>query len=389
MADGLKRLTDIHQKSSRLILGLMSGTSHDAVDAALVEIKGKREKMRARLIHHYHHPFTNAIRNKIKASFSGPTRLICSLNFELAEVFSEAAILCLKESGIKPSEVDAIASHGQTIYHMPPEKGRMGSTLQIGSASVIAERTGILVVSNFRNRDMAAQGEGAPLVPYADYLLFHKKGKNMAIQNIGGIANVTLVTEAMEDVIAFDTGPGNSLIDEAVKVLTNGRLSMDVDGRLAYRGELNKGLLDELLSHPYLRKQPPKSTGREVFGQATVADITRRYHRAKKEDIIKTLTVFTARSIYDAYRRFIFPKVIPDEVVLCGGGSKNPFLTGVLTDIFKPIPIRPIEAFGIPSSAKEAMCFAILANETLSGIPCNLPQVTGAERQVILGDITL
>lgn len=384
------------------IIGLMSGTSHDGVDAALIEIMpGSNSttsasiddigsKISCKLIKHLHRPFSKALREEIQEAFTGNTEHICRLNFKLGEVFAKSVLSLLDVSGLSPKDIDAIASHGQTIYHIPPSgspsRRKSGSTLQIGEASVIAERTGIMTISDFRTRDMAAGGHGAPLVPLADYLLFSKKGVKRAVLNIGGIANVTLVEEEIDNTIAFDTGTGNSLIDESIKYYSSGRLAFDRNGSVAESGRPDKGLLKELLKHPYLKKRPPKTTGREVFGAEMVKDIFSRYGKLAIKDIISTLTHFTATSIY----RAIIPHE-PDEVIVTGGGTKNRFLMKLIHGMLvaKAITVNNISKYGIPPEAKEAVSFALLGYQTLNLQPGNLPSATGAHRKVILGKITL
>lgn len=385
----MKRLLEISKKTSRLLLGLMSGTAHDGVDATIAEIRARGQEIEIKFVYHFQYPFDDTLRAKISKAFSGTTEDICRLNFELGEVFAKAALICIKKAGLSSGDIDAIASHGQTIYHIPPEDGMAGSTLQIGEASVIAERTGIIVVSDFRTRDMAAGGHGAPLVPLTDYIMFRKEGKVRVVNNIGGIANITVVTDKIDDVIAFDTGPGVSMINEAVRIFTEGEISFDRDGMQAEKGVVINKLLDELLGHAYFKKLPPKSTGRETFGKSLVANIIERYKDAEPENILATLTNFTALSIQKAYRDFVFPKFKVDEIILCGGGSKNRFLVKLLSGLLSPTEINPIEKYGIPSQAKEALSFAVLANETLSGRAGNIPCATGAEKRVVLGKITL
>jgi len=399
----MKRLIEVYDKSDRIVLGLMSGTSHDGVDVAIAKISaywsvvsGRRETKAIKLLHHNSYPFNPDLAERIGKAFSGTTEGICRLNFELGEVFAGAALKSIKEAGLKPKDIDLIASHGQTVYHIPPVDGRKGATMQIAEASVIAERTGIITVSDFRTRDMAAGGHGAPLVPLADHILFHEKGKVRVVQNIGGIANLTAVTEKLEDVIAFDTGPGNSLIDEAVKILTGGEEAFDKDGKMASKGKIDDALLKELMNHPYLKVNPPKSTGRELFGKEMAALLVEAWKRKKRkpEDIVATLTRFTGDSIYKAYESFVFPKYKLDQIILTGGGSKNPEIIGHLKKLFKKAgkahpAVVLIDELGIPSSAKEALSFAILGNETISGNAANLPKATGASKAVILGKISL
>lgn len=382
----MQQLIDVCKKPARYIIGLMSGTSCDGIDAALVKINGSGVKTKARLICHSYTPYPSALRNRLTAAYNSTTQDICRINFELGDLFARAAISCAEKAGKKLTSLNAIASHGQTIYHIPPEFNRRGSTLQIGESSVIAKKTGLPVVSDFRVADMARNGNGAPLVPYADYLLFNKKGLIRALQNIGGIANVTVVTPEIEDVFAFDTGPGNCLINEAMNIFF--KKPYDKNGDIAKSGKVEKELLKTLLSNPYFSKKPPKSTGRELFSRELIQGIISKKRR-RPEDLIATLTHFTAFSIKKAYDKFILNKYAIDEIILSGGGTKNLCLVDILKDIFSPISINTVDFYGIPSGAKEALCFAILANETLSGNPSNLPKVTGASGNAILGKITL
>jgi len=382
----MKQLIEIFSKPSRLIIGLMSGTSCDGVDAALVMLYNSGLKTRVKLLCHHHIAYPASLRSRIASLFDGRAPDVCRMNFELGDFFSRAVLACIERSGLNIAKIDAVASHGQTIYHIPPELNRRGATLQIGEPAVIAHRTGLPVISDFRAADMARNGQGAPLVPYADYILFWRKGTVRAVQNIGGIANVTVVTPAIEDVMAFDTGPGNCLIDEAMNLLF--KKPFDKNGLIAKTGRVDTEILKELLSHPYFSKKPPKSTGREVFGRDLLQWILQK-KRLRPEDLIATLTHLTAHSIKLSYERYILKKYNIREIIIAGGGSRNPYLVRILREVFKPIEIKPSEAYGIPSQAKEAMSFAILANETLSGNPSNLPRVTGARGRVILGKITL
>lgn len=373
----------------------MSGTSHDGVDAALVEIRPENEnpppikgegRGRVNLIKHLHLSYRKSLKDEIRHAFHGNTELICRLNFRLGEVFADAISSLLKETGYRPQDIHAVASHGQTICHIPPSGKRSGSTLQIGEASVIADRTGILTLSDFRTADMAAGGQGAPLVPLADYLLFRKPGQVRAVLNIGGIANVTIIKETLEKTIAFDTGPGNSLIDEAMRFCSAGKKSFDRNGDFARSGKPVEKLLKELLSHPYFKKGPPKSTGRETFGAEMIQDIFFKSSPFVARDIVATLTHLTAVTIYNAIIKFE-----PDEVILTGGGVKNRFLVDLIRQKFekKGIAVNDISAYGIPSQAKEAISFAILGYQTLNGRPGNLPSATGARHSVVLGKINL
>ncbi|MEJ2323357.1 MAG: anhydro-N-acetylmuramic acid kinase [Nitrospirota bacterium] len=365
----------------RLVLGLMSGTSHDGVDASLVGFAGGKPG----LLGHTRTPYSKSLRESIRSAFVGTAEEVCRLNFSLGEVFARAALQCLREAGVEPSSVEAIASHGQTIYHIPPRGGRPGSTLQIGEPAVIAQRTGIKVVSDFRAADMALGGHGAPLVPFADHVLFRRRA-TCCVQNIGGVANVTVVTPALEGVFAFDTGPGMCLVDEAMKALFGKPL--DRGGRTARKGKADAGLLGRLRRHRYFRQRPPKSTGRELFGGGMLQKIFKHYPQVRPEDLVATLTRLTALSIKDAYERFVFPEHKIGEVILSGGGARNDYLVSLLREELSPLKVTLIDELGIPAEAKEALSFAVLANETLRGRPSSLPRVTSASRAAVLGKIT-
>ena len=396
-----KTLNDIQNKKRRRIVGLMSGTSCDGIDAALVEVEGSGEKTRIQCLAFENYKYDPVVREKIFELFHPRTSTvdkICHMNFYLGELFAEAALRIIEKAGLTPEDVDAVGSHGQTIYHMPNPVDDGGykirSTLQIGESAVIAQRTGLITVSDFRARDMACGGQGAPLVAYADYVLFGaSSNRTRLIQNIGGIANLTLVGGCVrfEDIIAFDTGPGNMLIDGIVSIATGGQLNFDVDGRLAAAGRVSDTLLERLMRHPFISRHPPKTTGREEFGIDFAQKV---FHEGKviglsDEDLVATVTAFTAESIVSNYEKFIFPRYRVDEVILGGGGSYNPSLTTMLRKRLAPIPVLTHEDFGISSDAKEAIAFAILANETLCGLPSNVPSATGARDRVILGKIDL
>ena len=374
------------------VAGLMSGTSADGVAVAIADISPNR----ITLLAFDTFPYPLSLRRQIYALFQTRTAKvddICHLNFVIGEVFADALIKLSKRCGIALRHIDLIGSHGQTIYHMPQGRrfGRrvVRSTLQIGEPSLIAERTGITTVADFRPRDIAAGGEGAPLVPYADYVLFRHRSKTRVIQNIGGIANVTFLPASctIDEVRAFDTGPGNMMIDRIMSLVTRGNKSYDSGGRLAAKGKIHDGLLRRLMSHPFLKRKPPKSTGREEFG-VQFSDAV--YKRARESviapiDILATATAFTSESIADAYRRFL-PRRI-DEVILCGGGSRNNTLVSMLRERLRPAEVIVMDALGINADAKEALSFAILAYATIRGIPNNVPRATGARKPVVLGKV--
>jgi anhydro-N-acetylmuramic acid kinase len=366
----------------------MSGTSADGVDVAIVDIDAGKVKVQA----FDTFPYSAQLRKRILKQALNVAD-VCHLNFVIGEVFAESIIRLCNKSKISLGSIDLIGSHGQTIYHDP--KGRrfgnkiISSTLQIGEPSVIAQRTGITTVADFRSKDMVAGGQGAPLVPFADYFLFRDKKKNRAIQNIGGIANVTYLPADCKpaDIIAFDTGPGNMLIDGVISILSKGKQNYDRGGKLAAKGTVDKAILNKMLEHPFFRKSPPKSTGREEFGQQYCDAFYRRI--VKKllfaENIMATVTAFTAVSIAQAYRRFL-PQM-PDEIILAGGGAHNATLVKMLRQELGENKIMLSDNLGINCDAREAISFVILAYATIRGIPNNVPAATGAKQPLVLGKI--
>ena len=386
------KFRELAEKMKLRVAGLMSGTSADGVDAAIVDI----ERQKVRLLAFHTVRYSPALRAKVlELCRPQSARLddICHYNFVLGEVFAEALIDLCRKSRMALSSIDLIGSHGQTIYHSPRPRRRgkniIRSTLQIAEPSVIAERTGITTVADFRPRDMAAGGQGAPLVPYADYILFRNSRRRRAIQNIGGIANVTFLPAACRhaDIIAFDTGPGNMVIDRVVSLVTAGSQQYDRKGRLAAQGTVDTTLLKRLLRHPYFKRQPPKTTGREEFGfqYADRLAILASQRGLKPPDTVATATALTAVTIAQAYRSFL-PKM-PDEIILCGGGAHNLTLLGMLQQQLEGVKILPMDDFEISIDAKEAVSFAILAYATIKGLPGNVPGATGAGRSVVLGKI--
>jgi len=390
----IKKLLEITNKKKRKVIGLMSGTSADGVDAALVEIEGCGLDTRLKLVEFITYPFPEDVRERIFRAFS-PSDCsvddVCELNFILGDAFAQAALAVIAQAGLKASEVDLIGSHGQTICHLPD--GSVPSTLQIGEPAVIAYRTGIVTVGDFRVADIAAGGQGAPLVPYVDFLLLRDDEKSRAIQNIGGISNVTLLPAGggLEDVLAFDTGPGNMLIDEIVRIATDGRENYDHNGEMASKGVPNEALLQKLLSHPFIRRPPPKTTGREEFGAHFVRKLVDEANQSgiSKIDLLATVTAYTVECIYQNYERFILPECNVSEILVSGGGLLNLTLMKLLRERFHPIPVRSVEDSGLMSDAKEAIAFAVLANETINGNPGNVPGATGADRPVVLGKIAV
>ncbi|KEO83470.1 anhydro-N-acetylmuramic acid kinase [Tumebacillus flagellatus] len=380
-------------------MGLMSGTSVDGVDVAITTISGEPPHVSVRLDHFETVPFSDEVRTRIFRLFKPDVTAaeVSQMNFLLGHVFADAALQAAKSAGVDITNIMFIASHGQTVYHHPVPEEIAGysvtSTLQIGEASVIAEKTGRPVAADFRVRDMAAGGQGAPLVPFVDALLFAHPDRGRILANIGGIANLTVLPRgaSSEQSVAFDTGPGNMIVDGLVSRFTEGRLRYDRDGRMARQGQVLENYLASWLQMPYFSLQPPKSTGRELFGEQMVErwwqDALALGSRA--EDVIATATEFTVRTFAGAIRDFILPHHAIDELIVGGGGSYNPaMLDGLRRELPQLTILTQMEATGIPSDAKEAVAFAVLGYETYHRRPGNLPSATGAKRPVVLGKIT-
>jgi anhydro-N-acetylmuramic acid kinase len=397
----LERLMHVATKYSRRIIGLMSGTSLDAIDVAMVRIEKHGLTAKVRLEHFREFPYPPKIRSVVRELFD-PKRAriddICRYDFILGEVFAAAVLRMLKETRVKAESVDLIASAGQTIWHDPelsviqpdvdwiegPLQTR--STFAIGQSAVIAERTGIITVGDLRVRDVAAGGQGAPLVPYFDWVLLRHKSRGRCIQNIGGIGNVTYIPPKAnwDDVIAFDTGPGNMIIDELAWVATNGRQTYDVDGALGEVGKVRHDLLERWMTDPYFAKAPPKTTGRELFGAQFANRIIEESPDIDLHDLIATATALTAESIARAYRDFVHPLGPVHEVMLAGGGPKNPTLVRMLAERMPKQKLKIYKA----SEAKEAMAMAMIANDSVVGLVTNVAGATGG-RPTVLGKICL
>jgi anhydro-N-acetylmuramic acid kinase len=377
-----------------IVIGLISGTSADGMDAALCEITGEPPHLQARIVQAMTRPYRSDVRDRVLAAchpVTGSVDMLCQLNFDLAEHFAETTLQLIEQASIGISEVDLIGSHGQTVWHSVLADGHVNATLQLTEASVLAERTGITTVSNFRSRDIAAGGQGAPLTSYADWLLLRHADHWRAVQNIGGIGNVTLLpplADSASSPLAFDTGPGNVLIDAAIHKITEGVQTFDRDGIYARQGKVDAAWLEQLLQHPYYALRPPKTTGRELFSTNMASLLVEEGYRRGLEaaDILATLTALTAHTIADAYRRFA-PAVVA-EVVLGGGGHSNPVLVEMLQALLQPVPVLSHEDIGLNSDYKEALVFALLAYETWHARPGNLPSMTGAGSPVVLGQIT-
>jgi anhydro-N-acetylmuramic acid kinase len=383
--DPLAALLALRERPTRLVVGLLSGTSADGTDAAVCEISGAGEATTLRMRSYVMTPFDRRLRERIFRLSQADAAELCDLDVLLGEAFADAAQAACAAAGLVLDDVDLIGSHGQTAVHRPRSAGQVGATLQIGEPAVIAERTGRPVISDFRVRDVAAGGEGAPLVPLVDHLLFRVPGRRRALQNIGGIANVTLVGGPLDQLVAFDNGPGNMALDAVARAASNGADSFDVDGRRAARGKIDAALLAELNRHPYLTRPPPKSTGRELFGKSFAYPLLARFND-RLDDLLATLTRFSADAIARSYRELC--PALPDEVFVSGGGALNPILMRHLRELLSPIPVATTDALGIDPKAKEAIAFAVLANETLFGHPGNVPSVTGARGPRVLGKIS-
>lgn len=376
-----------------LAVGLMSGTSLDGVDAALVDISGSEKSTKVKLLGSQTTTMPEEIKDEIIRvldSTQGSVDLICSLNFKLGELFAQAARQVCQDNGVPIESLGYIASHGQTIWHIPrPSQTERRSTLQIGEPAVIAYNTGVTVISGFRTMDMAAGGNGAPLVPYSEYILYGSKTESIALLNIGGIANITILPAdcGLEDIYAFDTGPGNMVIDEVMKDLYGQKY--DNNGRTAASGKISAELLSELSQHGYISLGIPKTTGREAFGAAFTSSLLEKWKgRIPSEDIVATVTRFTALCIGEAFRRHILTRTCIQSLIVSGGGVHNSTLMSYLIEELPEIQIRSQEDIGYSSDAKEAVAFAVLGYETLNRRPSNVPGATGASRPVILGNIT-
>ncbi len=376
------------------VIGLISGTSADGIDAAVCEIEGAPPSLRARIVAGNTYPYPSELRVRVLATYEparGRTDELCRLNFEVGEVFAQAVEQIVQQAGLHLDDIDLVASHGQTIWHDVQPDGSVHSDTQLGEGAVIAERTGITTINDLRNRDIAVGGQGAPLAGYVDWLLLRDPVKGRAVQNLGGIGNVTFLpplSNTTTEPIAFDTGPSNALMDDALRLATGGRQTYDVDGALARAGTVDTEWLDRILAHPYYERQPPKTTGRELFGAVMAAELLAEgtARGLTLADIVATLTALTARSIADAYRRFA-PFAI-DEVILGGGGRHNPALVELLRELLTPAVVLTQEDIGENSDYKEALLCAVIGYETWHARPGAHPSVTGARHPVVLGQIT-
>ena len=413
----------------------MSGTSADGIDIALTKISGAPPNLNAKLLNHASVDFPPQVRKEIlRIAEQTPVTAgdLSQMNFRLGEIYAEAALTACKRFRVAPRKIALLGNHGQTIFHQGPPVQYLGrptaSTLQIGDGNVIAARTGITTISDFRPADIALGGQGAPLVPYADYLLYRHAKLGRVSLNLGGIANITVLPAACKpsQVFAFDTGPANILVDALVQHFTRGRQRFDKDAKLAQSGRAAPALVDELMHDPYLTQKPPKSTGREYYGTAYVKNLLAagRHHHVRPADLVRAVTVFTALSVIDALNRFVLPQHEIDQLIVSGGGAKNPLIMAQLEaalaprvgaqlhpEVYdrraavpqprsmpsssklkavssNPIQIVPSDDLGVPTAAKEAFAFALMAYETFHQRPSNLPSATGATGPAILGKIS-
>ena len=384
-------------RRARLAIGLMSGTSMDGIDAALVRLTGSADQPQVRLLAFDTFPYPPEVKEWLMGVAAGELTSaggISRLNFLLGELFASAALGVCRVAHVSPGSVSVIGSHGQTVFHqgrlelIPGHSEAAGpSTLQIAEPAVIAERTGAPVVADFRTADMAAGGQGAPLVPMVDYLLLRDARKGTVALNVGGIANVTVIPAKAKplDVTGFDTGPGNIVSDALVRHFTGGREHYDAGGRVAARGRVNEAVLAELLRYPFFSEAPPKSAGREQFGRDFVESYFLSRRRARFEDLLRTALELTARTLVDAVARFVVQETRMDRMIVSGGGAHNRTLLKRLAELLPQVTVELSSRHGLPVDAKEAIAFAILGDRTLHGLPGNLPRVTGARRGVVLG----
>jgi anhydro-N-acetylmuramic acid kinase len=398
-----EKLHEIASRDERLVIGLSSGTSCDGIDAALVRIRGRGDDVAVELLSFICVPYEPSLRARAMRAPSSDAPELTRLNFDVGEAFAAAALELAAGSGRLISDVHLLGSHGQTVYHDPPAKGRSGATLQTGEADVIARRTGVPTVADFRTADVAAGGSGAPLVPLVDWLLFRRAGSAQVLLNVGGIANLTYVTERLEDVLAFDTGPGNALVDEIVRTATGRPDAIDDGGRLALSGTADPRAVDEFLKHPYFAAAPPKSTGKEAFGREAAGRLAqlvrpgsdiRALDDSGLADLLATAVSVTARSVRDALA-FLPESPAPACVVVSGGGMKNRALMNELAMLLEPCPVLTLDDPGMDPGtrmdpdAKEAVAFAVLADRTVAGLPGNVPAATGASGPAVLGKVSI
>lgn len=394
----MQNLIELSKKERKNVIGLMSGTSLDGVDVALIEVTGSGINTQINMLGFLEYPFPAGLKEFIlKNSMRETSNVedICRLNFLIPRIYFDAIKTLCKEINFPLQNIDLIGSHGQTIHHLPAKFEMfgydLGSTLQIGDPAVLAKLSGVPTIGDFRIGDVALGGQGAPLVPYFDFILFHFIDKNRALLNLGGISNITILDKEsdQQNIIAFDTGPGNMLIDVLVKKLFG--KNFDEDGSIAQSGKLDEDLFNALVTRDnFIEKAPPKSTGREYYGEEFLFPIYEEFKNSAKEDWLFTVSKFTAYGVYRNYEKFIQKETAVDEILVSGGGAKNRFVLKCLHEYFgDSVEVKVIDEIGISADAKEAICFGVLANETISGNPSNIPRTTGASRTTILGKVCL
>lgn len=377
-----------------IVAGVMSGTSADGVDVALVRVLGRGMGVRFQLLRHRAFPYPARVRQAVLAMMNAHAASVADLarmNFLLGELYAEAIRDTLRGTGLK---LELVGCHGQTIYHQGEEEPFLGRKLavtwQTGEGAVVAARVGVPVVSDFRPAEMAAGGKGAPLVPFLDYIAYRHARRGRVAQNIGGIANLTAIPAGAKpgQVVAFDTGPGNMVIDAVMQRLFE--RACDRDGRVGAEGHVMDVVVSEVLGMRFFRQRPPKTAGREQFGREFVTSLLRRCGRARKEDVVATVTAITARSIGEAVKRFVLPRGEFSDYIVSGGGAKNRTLMKKIAEEVLPLGFKicTSDEFGLPSQAKEAVAFAVLAYETWQRRPSNIPSATGAKRPAILGKVS-
>lgn len=386
MADRLVRLKE---KSTRRVVGLNVGTSLDGIDAALLEVSGFGLETRFRLLRYETLPLPDGIRRAILGVETLDVRGLARIDVELGEALGRAQAEITALAGLAAGEVDLIGSHGATVWHEPPRHGReLGTSLQIGKAAIIVERSGAVVVSDFRSADIAASGQGAPLMPWLDHLLFQRQPGTIVL-NLGGIANLSYVSGEIETLLAFDAGPANLPLNQVVRMLTKGEAEYDDGGRLAATGHVDRVLLDRLGDHPFLSQAPPKSTGREEFGEVFTRTLLERHGHMRLIDILATLTAFVARCVRRSVADFIEPRPLR-QVLVSGGGLHNHTLMHHLKREFEAVPVQSFSYHerGFDPDAKEAVLFALLANDRIFERPAGVPAATGALWPALLGQIS-
>ena len=391
-------ILNLIKKPDRLVVGIMSGTSADGVDVSLCRISGHGTDTEVEQIDFCFVPFDEAVRSEILRIAGGKSAAaedFCKMNFLLGELYVDAVRKLCSQAGVNPENIDLIGSHGQTLWHIPKEEEYLGyrfkSTFQLGECAVLSEAFGCPVVGDFRVRDVAAGGLGAPLVPYSEFLIYRRKTECIALQNIGGIGNITCLLPdcSLEDVFAFDTGPGNMVIDAVYSAVTNGRCRYDEGGKYAAQGRVSEKLLAYMMDDEYIHIKPPKTTGREYYGEQYVNRIMVKARElgVNNCDLMATVTAFTAETIKYGVRHFMSKK--PDRLIVGGGGSMNKTLMRFIAEALPDCGVMTNEQLGYDSNAKEAVAFAVLANETIFSGANNVPTVTGANKYVVMGKISL